>query len=292
MRAGRAPPGFVAEESADAITLVRSDLADAARALGLFAGDGIARALAAGAKLAGGRGAAARLALISEPGDAGENADRRTRTSVELVVRKLRHGGLFAPWLGADFWGPGRVLRELSATRELFAAGAPVPQPALALARRRAGPLWECAIGTQRAEGITLLAALHAVTSADARAAALRACAEAVRAFHDRGGRHADLNAANVLVAAPGPDARACLIDLDRARVASPVPAHRRAREIARLWRSLAKHGGAARIDANERAAFLAAYCSADAALERALRTHLPRERLRTALHAWRYPQR
>jgi len=291
MSARRAPPGFVAEESADAITLVRADLAEAARARGLFAGDGIARAFATGAALAGGRGAAAVLALRSAPEDAGEIADTRTQTSVDLVVRKLRHGGVFAPWLGARYWGPGRVLRELSATHELFVAGAPVPMPALALARRCAGPLWECAIGTQRAAGITLLAALLAAPSADARAAALRACAEAVRAFHDRGGRHADLNAANVLVAAPASQARACVIDLDRARVASPVPARRRAREIARLWRSLAKHAGAARIAANERAAFLVAYCAGDAALERAVRTQLRRERLRTAVHAWRYPR-
>jgi Ser/Thr protein kinase RdoA (MazF antagonist) len=167
-----------------------------------------------------------------------------------------------------------------------------VPRPALALARRRAGPLWECALGTQRAPGITLLAALHAAPSPAARTAALRACAEAVRAFHDHGGRHADLNATNVLVAAPGPQTRACVIDLDRARVASPVGPQRRARELARLWRSLAKHGGAARLAAGERDAFVAAYCAGDSALEQALRTQLRRERLRTALHAWRYPRR
>jgi len=291
MRAQRAPAGFVAEQSAGALTLVRADLVEAARALDLFAGDGIARAFAAGAALAGGRGAAAVLSLQSAPGSSGD-ASSPGGSRIDLVVRRLRHGGLLAPLRGASYWGPGRLLRELAATSELFAAGAPVPRPALALARRLAGPLWECAIGTQRAPGITLLAALHAAPSPAARAAALHACAEAVRAFHDHGGRHADLNAANVLVPAPGPQTRGCVLDLDRARVASPVGTQRRARELARLWRSLAKHGGPARLAAGERDAFVAAYCAGDAALEQLLRAQLRREHLRTALHTWRYPRR
>jgi 3-deoxy-D-manno-octulosonic acid kinase len=292
MRTRRAPAGFVVEETADALTLVRADLAEAARAGGLFAGDGIARAFAAGAALAGGRGGAAGLTLRSAAESAGGATNGADGAGVAVVVRKLRHGGLFASLLGASHWGPGRLLRELEATIELFSAGAPVPQPALALARRCAGPLWECAIGTQRALGITLVAALDAAPSAAARAAALRACAEAVRAFHDRGGWHADLNATNVLVPAPGSQTRACVIDLDRARVASPVHPQRRAREIARLWRSLAKHAGAASLTQGERDAFAAAYAAGEPALEQELRTHLRRERLRTALHAWRYPHR
>jgi hypothetical protein len=285
MRRLEAPPGFVAEPSdgGGAITLVRSDFAGAARARGLFERDGIARAFAGGVPLGGGRHAAAVIDL----------------GPAEIVVRKLRHGGLLGPLLGESYWGPSRVLRELGVTRELAAAGAPVPAPAFALARRRAGPLWECAIGTLRVPGIPLLAAQVAAAergeNGEARAAMMRACAAAVRAFHERGGRHADLNASNVLVAwdavASNADSvRAFLVDLDCARVAPGVPSARRAREIARLWRSLAKHAGAASLTAPERDAFVAAYCAGDAALERELRDALRRERLRTALHAWRYP--
>ena len=277
MRVPQAPRGFVGEQSDGAITFVRSDLAERARALGLFASDGIARAFDAGVPLAGGRGGVALLG----GGAAGE-----------IVVRKLRHGGLLAPLLGGSHWGPGRVLHELDVTAELAAAGAPVPAPAFALAGRRAGPLWECAIGTLRVPGVTLLAALRAAASGEdgvTRAATLRACASALREFHERGGQHADLNATNLLVAVEAGNGRAWVVDLDGARVVPRVPAQRRAREIARLWRSLAKHAGAARLDAHERGDFVASYCAGEAALERELHTALRRERLRTALHSWRY---
>jgi hypothetical protein len=275
---------FVAESADGRVACVSAQLAAGARSLGLLARDGIARAFAAGAPLRGGRGAACVLAL---PRDAGPGEAARA----EIVLRKLRHGGLLAPLLGELHFGPARALAELEATRTLFAAGAPVAEPALALAQRRAGPLWECAVGTHRAPGETLLATLLRAPGASERAAALGACAEAIRDFHDRGGRHADLNATNLLVAREALETRARLIDLDRVRVAARVPARRRARELARLWRSLAKHAGAARLSPRERDAFVAIYCAGDAGLARGLRSWLRVERARTALHSWRYPR-
>lgn len=278
MHADTPPPGFVREHGDGALSLVRADLAAGARALGLFAQDGIARAFAAGSAIGGGRAPAA---LLAWPG-----------AGPEIVVRRLRHGGLLAPLLGRAYLGPGRVLRELSVTSELASRDDRlVPQPALALARRLAGPLWECAIGTVRIPGVDLFAALREAQGADARAAALFACAAAVRAFHDLGARHADLNASNLLLVSRAGRLSASVIDLDRARIRERVPAHRRAREIARLWRSLAKRGATARLEPSERDAFLAAYCAGDATLEAALRAHGRREHMRSALHAWRHPR-
>jgi 3-deoxy-D-manno-octulosonic acid kinase len=276
---------FVAESDDGVVASVHAELADGARALGLLARGGIARAFAAGVPLAGGRAAACVLAL---PRNSRAGGWART----EVVVRRLRHGGLLAPLLGELYFGPARVLAELEATRALFAAGAPVPEPALALAQRRTGPLWECAFGTLRVPGETLLATLLRAPDEGERADALRACAEAVRAFHDAGGRHADLNATNLIVARGAQGARAQLVDLDRATIAAPVPARRRAREIARLWRSLEKHARAKRVVAQEREAFVAAYGGGDAELQRALRGWLRAERVRTALHGWRYARR
>ena len=276
MRARCPPAGFLAEQSRDAISWVRAPLAADARALGLFDADGIARALAAGSLLAGGRAGATSLPMQA--------------ARSEVVVRPLRHGGLLAPLLGTrlrgGYWGPERGLRELAVTQQLLAAGAPVPEPAFVLARRSAGPLWECAIGTLRVPGVSLASAALAA----ARSGALRAAACAVRALHDCGGRHADLNATNVLIAEHAGDVRARLIDLDRARIDAPVPPRRRAREIARLWRSLAKCG--APLSAGERSAFVASYAGEDAALASELAAALRREQLRSALHTWRYPRR
>ncbi|HEY8123031.1 MAG TPA: lipopolysaccharide kinase InaA family protein [Myxococcota bacterium] len=278
MRAPGAPAGFVREHGAGALGLVRADLAAGARALGLLAPEGIVRAFTAGRALGGGR---APVVALAWPGG-----------GPEVVVRRLRHGGLLGPLLGGAFLGPGRVLRELAVTSELSArGGALVPRPALALARRISGPLWECAIGTERVPGVDLFAALLGARSAAERRAALVACAEAVRALHDLGACHADLNAANLLLAPREGRLAASVIDLDRAQIRPVVPARRRAREIARLWRSLAKRGAQTRLAPGESEAFLAAYCASDATLAHALRAPLARERLRSALHAWRYPR-
>jgi 3-deoxy-D-manno-octulosonic acid kinase len=265
------PAGFVREEARDAVTIVHSDLAAGARALGLFEADAFARVARVGVRGAGGRGG---VAVIAWPG--------RQR---EIVVRVLRHGGLLGPLLRSAYASPARVLRELAVTSELFAAGAPVAPAAMALARK--GRLfWQCALATERVPGRELAAEV----SGPARAPALAAAARAIRAFHDRGARHADLSAGNVLVHESAAGFAVTLLDLDRARIAAPVPARRRMREIARLWRSLAKRGAA--LDARERETFLREYSGAEDALLGALRSAAKREQLRSALHAWRYPRR
>ena len=274
MRMSAIPAGFECEERAGAITAVRVDLVAGARALGLFERDGIARAFAAGEAVGGGRVPAALIAWPSGPH--------------EIVVRRLRHGGVLGGVLGGAYLGASRVLRELAVNAELFAAGAPVPQPALVLARRSAGPFWACAIGTERVAGANFASSLLGAE----RERALRAAAIAVRSFHDAGGRHADLNATNLLLAERNGHLTATVIDLDRARVRAPVPAKRRMREIARLWRSLLKRGAGAALSPAERDAFLVAYCAGEAPLERELRARLRREQLRSALHTWRYPRR
>ena len=56
-----------------------------------------------------------------------------------------------------------------------------------------------------------------------------------------------------------------------------------------RLYRSLRKRGLQGAVGRRGCAAFLGAYAGGDRALRRALLVHLPRERLRVALHALRY---
>lgn len=268
-----APPDFVCEQRGGALACVRADLAPAARGLGLFEGDALERAFAGAERLGGGRAPAA---ILRWPGGGSE-----------LVVRRLRHGGWLGGLLRGAYLGPARVLAELEATAALQRAGAPVPAPAFALARRRAGPLWECAIATERAPDAGLADVLASGEATQLRRAVC-AVARALRRFHDAGGRHADLNLGNVLLTPRGDDFAVLVIDLDRARVAAPVPPRRRMRELARLYRSLVKRGLAGRLGAGDRAAFLRAYCAGDSALHGALLAQLPRERARLALHGWR----
>jgi Ser/Thr protein kinase RdoA (MazF antagonist) len=121
-------------------------------------------------------------------------------------------------------------------------------------------------------------------------AAAARAAGDAVRRFHDAGGRHADLHLGNLLLRRRAGALDALVVDLDRARAGPPPGTARRMREISRLWRSAVKRGFAGAVGARGCAAFLAAYTHGDRELRLALLARLPRERLRLRLHqlGWR----
>ena len=247
------------------------------RKLALLEPGGLERWLAAAPSAGEGRAA---TALVSLPGG-----------GPPVVVRRLRHGGLLGPLLGERYLDAERSLRELEVTARLRAAGAPVPEPVLALALRR-GPCWVHALATVYEEGaVDALAFLH---SAPDEARVLRAAAAfgaAVRRFHDAGGRHADLHLKNLLLRETRAGAEAMVIDLDRGRAgAAPAP-QRRARELGRLWRSLSKRGVAGSVGQRGVASFFAAYCAGDRALRDALLARLPTERRRAALHGLHYPR-
>jgi 3-deoxy-D-manno-octulosonic acid kinase len=244
-------------------------------ALGLLAPGGLERWLASAPSAGEGRAA---TALVVLPGG-----------GPRVVVRRLRHGGLLGPLLGERYLDGGRATRELDVTARLRGLGAPVPEPVFALALRR-GPLFTLALGTLYEEGA--VDALTFLASAPDEGRVLRAAAAfgaAVRRFHDAGGRHADLHVKNLLLRETRAGADAIVIDLDRGAIgAAPLPA-RRARELGRLWRSLAKRGVADQVGERGIAAFLSAYCAGDRALRAALNRHLPAERRRAALHALLY---
>jgi tRNA A-37 threonylcarbamoyl transferase component Bud32 len=246
----------------------------AARRLGLLEPGGVERLIAETGG-AGGRGRTARPRL----GDAGR-----------LLLRPVLHGGLLGPLLGASLVGMRRPLAELEATAALRAAGAPVPVPVLAVGRRVAGPIWNAAVGTLAEEGAE--DAQRFLERNPGREAVLDAAAatgDAVRRFHDAGGRHADLHLGNLLLRQREGALEALVIDLDKARRLSRVPAARRMAELMRLYRSAVKRGLLERIGARGCARFLGAYVRGDRALRRALLAHLPRERTRLRLHALRW---
>ncbi len=272
----RPTPGFDWHGREDRRLLVDPRFAAATRALSLLEPDGLERRLADGTA-ARGRG---RAAVVSLPDDG-----RR------LVLRPVLHGGLLGPLLGGALWGLGRPVAELLATARLRVAGAPVPEPVCVVGRRRLGPLWNAAVGTLFEEHTEdALAFLAAAPAPAAVRAAATAAGTAVRAFHDAGGRHADLHVKNLLLRREGERFRALVIDLDRARCGPPPDPGRRLQELARLHRSLLKRGLAERVGARGCARFLAAYVAGDRVLRRALLAHAPRERRRLARHqlAWR----
>ena len=213
----------------------------------------------------------------------------------ELVLRGFRRGGWLGPLRGEALASPARLFDELRAHHELAQRGAPVPTPAFAVAHLRAGR-WTGGVATRRISQATNgLALLRSQPDAQQRTRVARAAGRAVRRFHEAGGRHADLHIGNLLVR-DHELPEVFVIDLDRARVGSPPPPGRRARELARLERSLYKwlraDGDAVAAPALVNAVcrdFLHGYVGGESALHEALRAPLRREHQRAALHRLRY---
>jgi tRNA A-37 threonylcarbamoyl transferase component Bud32 len=197
---------------------------------------------------------------------------------------------VLGPLLGGTLLGPGRPFRELVATARLRAAGAPVPEPAFALAWRR-GLAWNAAIATRlEPDARDALAFLESGPERRTLHRALAAAGRAVRRFHDAGGAHPDLHVKNLLLRERNGGFECVVIDLDRVRIVRALEPTARAAALARLERSLRKHGlVAAAGGARGRAAFLHAYLAGDRSLRGPLLGRLRVARRCAALHALRY---
>lgn len=156
------------------------------------------------------------------------------------VLRRYRRGGWAARisddrylWTGV---GHVRSLNEFDVLRSLYEAGMPVPRP-FAAAYWKHGPSYRAAILVERLHDVRPLASALDVADSEQ-------VARSIYAMHEQGVWHADLNAYNILL---DPEGRAWLIDFDKASrpVLSP---ERRAANLLRLRRSLAKVAGAAGI--------------------------------------------
>lgn len=165
----------------------------------------------------------------------------------ELVAKRLSRGGVVGALARHSYADPARPLREAAAAEELASRGLSTP-PVVAARSTRAGALWTIELATARlpAEG-DLLDCLRAHGPTPSLAAA---AGRTLRRAHDAGLRHRDLQVKNLLVPAgfPGPGGPAepgdlVLLDLDRCRVGLPLTVPERLASLARLARSLVKHG-------------------------------------------------
>jgi 3-deoxy-D-manno-octulosonic acid kinase len=177
----------------------------------------------------------------ARPGDRGRGAtlyldiDGRT-----LVLRKYHRGGMMRR-LGDRYLRLGlrhsRAWRELALLARLHRAGLPVPRPIAARVEPLAplSPFARQVLLTEYLPGTRTLTAV--LRDGELAEDAWRGIGAAVARMHAAGVDHADLNAHNILLDREG---GVYLIDFDRGRL-RPAPGEWRARNVARLRRSLDK---------------------------------------------------
>jgi 3-deoxy-D-manno-octulosonic acid kinase len=161
---------------------------------------------------------------------------RAARAPGSWVLRHYRRGGLVARVCGDRYWWRGeettRPFRELRLLAEIESLDLPAVRPVAARYARGAFGYRADLLTVAVPQARTLAALLVTEPPLElwARVGAT------IRAFHDAGVYHADLNAHNVLV---GGDGGVLLLDFDRGELRAP--GRWTERNLARLARSLTK---------------------------------------------------
>jgi 3-deoxy-D-manno-octulosonic acid kinase len=164
-------------------------------------------------------------------------------STVQVVVRRSRHGGLLAPLTGERFLGRTRAPRELETALRLERNGVATPRviayatyPDTALTRR-------ADVVTAEVEGARDLAA--EIMAAEGRALGedlVTAVAALIASMTIAGARHPDINIKNILVTRyDGGAVHAQVIDVDRVWFDQPGRPLVTERNLRRLTRSLHK---------------------------------------------------
>lgn len=244
---------------------------DSAVAAGLSSPEGWNALLAGAGGEGAGRGTIVRVPL---PGDG------------RLVLKQMRRGGMLARFRGDRYCGTGRLLRNLTVAMEAIRRGAPTPTPVLLLLRRRSGPSWEAWLGVEEIAGAT---DLRKRLSAGGSPGDEELCAamRAVRALHDAGVVHPDLNLGNVLTRRDREGWSGFIVDLDGARILDrPATIRARRRALRRIERSYCKSfasGGPLGADGSD--VWYRLYADGDAVLHSRLTRGRATARVGLAIH-------
>ena len=221
------PPGFERLLLGHAVAVARSDVAVGIRG-SLLGADGARSTLheyaarQPGARPLQGRGVAYAVTL--------------PQSSVRVVVRHNRRGGLFAPIIGDRFLPPTRAPHELEVSLALSKLGVSTPDIVAYALYPPGGLLQRSDVCSAEIPASRDLAQILTGEGASERGAALLATAQLVAGLARVGARHHDLNAKNVLLTYE----TAYVLDVDRVTLGG-IPAETLVANLNRLTRSLRK---------------------------------------------------
>jgi hypothetical protein len=222
------PPGIVVRPSARGALYVAGEMEDAVRAQGLDDWDAWRRALTSGSSSSG-RGI---TAIVEGPAGA------------KWRLKPMRRGGWLAPLWRDRYLSARRLVATLTASVAALARGVPTARPIALIVESGPGPLARGAMAFEEIRNAEDLA--RRIVRRGATRSELERAIGAVRAMHDRGVGHPDLNLGNLLVRSrAGEPPEAFVIDFDRAALAAgPLPFASRQAALRRLERSCAKLTG------------------------------------------------
>ncbi|MEO5815892.1 MAG: lipopolysaccharide kinase InaA family protein [Gemmatimonadaceae bacterium] len=228
MMVGATPAGYVRVTAGRCAVIAREDVAGDVKALleegSLY--EAAARNL--GARMLQGRGVSYAIALPV--------------TGARVVVRRNRHGGLFAPLTRDLFLPPTRAPYELEVALRLIKLGVRTPPVLMYGIERVHGILRRADVVTSEiGDGRDMSTYMHPNEDAGARERAWSATRALVRALNAAGARHHDLNVKNILIAPARVGLEAWVLDVDRVELGRPDDPAVRDGNVARLLRSARK---------------------------------------------------
>lgn len=161
---------------------------------------------------------------------------------IHVVVRHAQHGGLLRSLTGDRFLAQGRAAYELEVSERLRAAGVPTPELVAYVIYPAGAWFSRIDVATRRLPAGDDLPSAWAAADAAERDAMVEASAALLRALERAGALHPDLNAKNIYLSrADDGGWQAYVLDVDRIRFPSISATQLRARNLARLQRSLIK---------------------------------------------------
>ena len=163
-------------------------------------------------------------------------------SGTRVVVRRNRHGGLFAPLTRDLFLPPTRAPSELAVALRLITLGVRTP-PVLMYGVERVHSFFRRAdvVTREIVGGRDLATYMQPDQSSGERERAWSAARALVRALNAAGARHHDLNVKNILVAAGRSGLEAWVLDVDRVTFGRADDPAVRQGNVARLLRSARK---------------------------------------------------
>jgi len=279
---GTCPPGFTYIRDSYKTLVVREDYAEVLLQQGIDNPDRLRALCRDSAARYSGRGATPAIPIDGRPPE-------------RMILRPYRRGGLLRFLVRDLYWGDRRPLNELFVGAAALQAGIPTAAVLAAVAFKAAGPLRRCYLITRELAGcrdlLSFLSSARAETEEEAfrnKRALLARVARAVRAMHDQGFYHGDLNLKNILIDAE--QQTIYIIDWDKSPSQENISSAQRSSNMVRCCRSMEKlREQGLPLTERDQLFFLESYWGKDTGIKKRLRKDFMRMRLFLRLRKLRW---